>query len=122
MVYLKVAQPRALIVIAKASQDEGGLSEQVKSYVREHLNLRTTIPDLELLNDGNIRGGADEDGEMDVLRGQQTLKDEHPGVIVGPDTQPTLSFTSGSEGTVGRLYAKLLRQLKPTHLSIGDIC
>ena len=109
---MKVAQPRALIIIAKASRDEGGLSEQVKCYIREHLSLRTTIPDLELLNDGSLRGGTVGDGETDVLREQQALKDKHPGILVGPDTQPTLSFTSGSEGIVGRLCAKLLLYLK----------
>jgi L-aminoadipate-semialdehyde dehydrogenase len=33
-----------------------------------------------------------------VLEDQQKLKTELPGVLVGPDSTPTLSFTSGSEG------------------------
>jgi len=104
-IYLKVARPRALIVIAKASRDEGALSEQVKGYIESHLDLRTTIPDLELLDDGSLRGGSIQRGEADVLQETQTLKDQHPGVVVGPDTQPTLSFKSGSEGILGRLQA-----------------
>lgn len=114
-IYLKVAQPRALIVIAKASRDEGRLSEQVEAYIKENLDLRTTIPDLELLDDGSLRGGSLTDGETDALQEQQLLKDKHPGVVVGPDTQPTLSFTSGSEGIVGRLKAMLHFQLRVSH-------
>ena len=37
-------------------------------------------------------------GRKDVLDGQQKLKSDLPGVLVGPDSTPTLSFTSGSEG------------------------
>ena len=104
-IYLKVAQPRALILIAKASRDEGRLSDQVKEFIEKNLDIRTTIPDLELQNDGSLRGGWSEIERVDVLKAQQTLKDKYPGVVVGPDTQPTLSFTSGSEGIVGRLEA-----------------
>ena len=106
-IYLEVAKPRALIVIAKASREEGGLSEEVRTYIRDNLALRTTVPDLELLNDGSVRGGGIAAGETDTLQEQQKLRDKYPGIIVGPDTQPTLSFTSGSEGIVGRLKATL---------------
>ena len=106
-IYLKVAQPRVLIVIAKASRDEGRISEQVQKFIRNHLQLRTTIPDLELLDNGDLRGGSIDEDAIDILQDQQHLKDEHPGVVVGPDTQPTLSFTSGSEGIVGRPWPYL---------------
>ena len=53
------------------------------------------MPGLELLDDGTLRGGSLEDGGVDVLEKQQPLKSQHPGVVVGPDSQPTLSFTSG---------------------------
>ena len=102
-IYLKVAQPRALIVIAKASRDEGKLSDQVKEYIDKELDIRATIPDLELRDDGSLQGGSTEKGEPDVFEEQQARKDKHPGITVGPDTQPTLSFTSGSEGIVGRI-------------------
>ena len=56
------------------------------------------MPGLELLDEGTVVGGSlDEDGQ-DVLLHQQSLKSKYPGVIVGPDSTPTLSFTSGSEG------------------------
>lgn len=87
-----------MIVIAKASREEGQLSEDVEAFIESTLHLRTKIPALELLDDGTVVGGSIQDGKTDVLQSQQVLKDKHPGVVVGPDTQPTLSFTSGSEG------------------------
>jgi len=98
IVYLDVARPRALVVIEKASREEGGLSEKVASWIAENLELRTTVPGLEFLDDGSLFGGSLPDIGVDVLQEQQSLKGGHPGVLVGPDTQPTLSFTSGSEG------------------------
>lgn len=96
IVYLDVARPRALIVIAKATREEGGLSTKVTNWIASNLDLRTTVPALELLDSGSLRGGNDSRG--DVLYQQVTLAGVHPNVLVGPDTQPTLSFTSGSEG------------------------
>ena len=99
IVYLDVARPRALIVIDKASREEGGLSQKVTDSIEENLDLRTTVPGLELLNDGSLRGGhLPASNAIDVLYPQISMREKHPGVLVGPDTQPTLSFTSGSEG------------------------
>ena len=87
-----------MVVIDKASREEGGLSPKVRTWIKENLNLRTEVPGLELLGDGSLRGGSVEPNAVDVLEKQQSLKAQHPGVVVGPDSQPTLSFTSGSEG------------------------
>jgi L-aminoadipate-semialdehyde dehydrogenase len=95
-IYLDVARPRALINIAKATKDAGELSEKVRSFIDENLQLRTEIPALALLDDGELLGGSI-DGQ-DVLAKQVPLKSERVGVVVGPDSTPTLSFTSGSEG------------------------
>ena len=64
------------------------------------------MPGLELLDDGALRGGSLESDGVDVLEKQQSLKSRHPGVVVGPDSQPTLSFTSGmlASKTVGSFY------------------
>lgn len=98
IIYLDVAEPRGLIVIEKASKEDGKLSPQVRTWIQENLKLRAEVPGLEFLNDGSVRGGClDQDGE-DVLLEQQSLKSKHPAVVVGPDSTPTLSFTSGSEG------------------------
>lgn len=95
-VYLDVARPRALVVIERASQDAGELSTEVREYINESLNLRTDVPALSLQRDGTLLGGK-RDGK-DFFEEEQALKEKAPGVVVGPDDQPTLSFTSGSEG------------------------
>lgn len=62
----------------------------------EKLDLRAEVPSLELLDDGTITGGALSQDGKDVLLDQQSLKSKHPGVLQGPDSVPTLSFTSGT--------------------------
>lgn len=95
-IYLEVSQPRALIIIKKATTEAGELPEKVRSFVKEHLDLRTEVTTLELRDDGTLLGGAHED--RDIFEGVSTLKTKSTGVVVGPDSTPTLSFTSGSEG------------------------
>lgn len=84
-----------MIVIDKATREEGGLSPKVRNWIKENLDLRTEVPGLELLDDGSLRGGSLKTDGIDVLEKQQSQKSQHPSVIVGPDSQPTLSFTSG---------------------------
>ena len=96
IVYLDVAQPRALVVIEKASQEAGRIGEKVRAYIEDNLKLRTEVPGLMLKDDGTLIGGPI-DGH-DRLDGVQVMKRDLPGVLVGPDSTPTLSFTSGSEG------------------------
>jgi L-aminoadipate-semialdehyde dehydrogenase len=95
-IYLDVARPRALVIIDKATREAGQLTDKVRAFIKENLNLRTEVPGLELRDDGSLVGGSI-DGK-DVLGNQQSLKAKSPGVVVGPDSTPTLSFTSGSEG------------------------
>ncbi|GLA04703.1 putative NRPS-like protein biosynthetic cluster [Aspergillus niger] len=95
-IYLDVARPRALINIEKATKDAGELSDVVRSFINENLELRTEVPALALRDDGSLVGGSI-DGQ-DVLANQVPLKAKSVGVVVGPDSTPTLSFTSGSEG------------------------
>ncbi|KAI9839556.1 MAG: large subunit of alpha-aminoadipate reductase [Sarea resinae] len=95
-IYLDVARPRALVVIEKASREAGELSEKVRSFIDTNLELRAEVPSLILKDDGSLLGGMI--GGQDVLAPQTSLKGKPPGVVVGPDSTPTLSFTSGSEG------------------------
>ena len=95
IIYLDVARPRGLIVIEKASREEGMLSARVRTWIQEHLDLRAELPGLELLDDGSVKGGSLTRESNDVLLEQQSLKSKHPDVVVGPDSTPTLSFTSG---------------------------
>nr|POE89759.1 l-2-aminoadipate reductase large subunit [Quercus suber] len=96
-IYLDVARPRALVVIEKATKEAGPLDAVVRDFIRTTLHLRTEIPALKLEDDGNITGGDGMDGQ-DCLKSCQAQRSSLPGVIVGPDSTPTLSFTSGSEG------------------------
>ncbi|KAL8669050.1 MAG: hypothetical protein Q9168_006339 [Polycauliona sp. 1 TL-2023] len=96
IIYLDVAKPKALIIIEKASQEAGELTPQVRTYISDNLNLKTEIPALALQDNGSLKGGL-RDGQ-DVLAPQLHLADQLPGVVIGPDDIPTLSFTSGSEG------------------------
>uniref|UniRef100_A0A060TAU4 Alpha-aminoadipate reductase n=1 Tax=Blastobotrys adeninivorans TaxID=409370 RepID=A0A060TAU4_BLAAD len=93
-IYLSVAKPQALVVLRKA----GELSDLVRDYIGKELNLKTEVPALELLDDGSLIGGSTSAGTPDVLADAQSLKEKGTGVVVGPDSNPTLSFTSGSEG------------------------
>ena len=102
-IYLQVARPRALVVLRKA----GTIHEQVRRCIQEELELRTEIPALELRSDGALLGGSTDKG--DVLDKAQVLASEPTGIVLGPDSIATLSFTSGStgipKGVQGRHYS-----------------
>ncbi|VEU23937.1 DEKNAAC105296 [Brettanomyces naardenensis] len=87
-VYLKVANPQGIIVIKKA----GTINQLVEDYISNELNVVTRISALELQDDGSV------ESEGNVLSAYEHLKSKRTGVLVGPDSAPTLSFTSGSEG------------------------
>ncbi|CAI5758919.1 unnamed protein product [Candida verbasci] len=102
-IYLSVAKPKGLIVLEKA----GTLDKLVTDYIDNELEVVTTIPQLKILEDASLVGG-EKDGK-DVLESYTKFADIPTGVIVGPDSNPTLSFTSGSEGipkgVLGRHYS-----------------
>jgi L-aminoadipate-semialdehyde dehydrogenase len=97
IIYLDVARPRALVVIDKATRDAGPLDRSVRNWIKENLQLRTEVSALKLQDDGSLLGGLAGDGK-DCLADSVAKKATLPGVIIGPDSTPTLSFTSGSEG------------------------
>jgi len=92
-IYLEVAQPKGLIVLKKA----GILHESVEAYIRDNLQITTRIPALEFNTEGVLKGG-EENGQdiFDSVRDEFEAKE--PGVVIGPDSVGTLSFTSGSTG------------------------
>lgn len=90
-IYLQVAKPKGLIVIKKA----GILDELVENYIKDELDVVSRIPQIELQDDGSVLGGHDSTSTTDVL---SNIPVSPTGVLVGPDSNPTLSFTSGSEG------------------------
>lgn len=89
-IYLEVAKPNALVVIAKATQEAGEISETVRAFMSANLKLRIKVPGLALRGDGSLIGG--DVAGRDVLANVGHLGASSPGVAVGPDSTPTLSF------------------------------
>jgi L-aminoadipate-semialdehyde dehydrogenase len=96
-VLLEVASPRFLICIQRASDESGKLSDSVVEFIGSNLKIKATVPALQLVAGGSLKGG--------VINGQDVLEPQAAqrhlditDVVVGPDSNPTLSFTSGSEG------------------------
>lgn len=91
-VYLGVAKPRGLIVIRSA----GELDQLVENYITKELDVVSRIPSIAIQEGGSLQGSLGESD--DILAPYKKLRDTRTGVVVGPDSNPTLSFTSGSEG------------------------
>lgn len=106
-IYLEVSQPKAMISIGKAIDENGPLAPLVQKYIDEELSLKTQIPELRLSDAGLLSGG--EKGGIDIFSSVRAKASSPPDVLVGPDSIPTLSFTSGSEGrpkgVLGRHYS-----------------
>ncbi|KAF9166624.1 large subunit of alpha-aminoadipate reductase [Actinomortierella ambigua] len=95
-IYLSVARPRGLVVLAHA----GTLAPEVRSYIEsgEDFQLTCEIPGLQIANDGVVYGGMTNTSGTDALDAVRSLAAQDVGVVVGPDSIGTLSFTSGSTG------------------------
>lgn len=90
--YLSVSTPRALLIISSA----GSLAPLVSDYIRDNLSLRILIPAIALSSSG-LTGSRAEAGD-DILQPYQQYAQTPAGVVLGPDSPATLSFTSGSTG------------------------
>jgi L-aminoadipate-semialdehyde dehydrogenase len=95
-ILLDVANPKFLICIQRATEEFGKLSGTVIDFIASNLSIKSTVPALELCDDGELRGG-NVNGK-DCLAPHKSSREVNPHVLVGPDSVPTLSFTSGSEG------------------------
>src|ERR1700742_5155107 len=108
VIYLDVAQPRALIILNKASVEAGPLDQKVRSFIDNNLELKTEVPALIIRDDASLESGIIKDGKNIFLTATDADK-QSPKVEIGPDDTPTLSFTSGSEGrpkgVAGRHYS-----------------
>ncbi|KAI0551905.1 putative aminoadipate protein [Xylaria curta] len=104
-IYLEVSQPRALIRIGRATDENGPLAPLVQKYIDEQLQLKAEVPELRLHDGGFLSGSSDHD----IFEKARQSAAMPPPVVVGPDSNPTLSFTSGSEGrpkgVLGRHYS-----------------
>ena len=68
----------------------------VRAYIDQELRLKTEVPSLRIDANGVLCGG--ELGGEDVFAQIRAKASSPPDIQVGPDSAPTLSFTSGSEG------------------------
>lgn len=91
-IYLSVAKPRGLIVL----QEAGVLAPSVREYIQKEQDIICEIPKLKLRKDGVLAGGIE--GSTDVLDSVRSKAAQNTGVVIGPDSIGTLSFTSGSTG------------------------
>ncbi|KAH6996128.1 aminoadipate reductase [Ilyonectria sp. MPI-CAGE-AT-0026] len=96
-VLLGVSQPQFLIRIQRAIDEFGHLPSLVSDYVNNNLDVKATVPALRLSSNGQLTGGTVKG--QDCLAAQAPLKEHNPDVSIGPDSIPTLSYTSGTQGT-----------------------
>jgi L-aminoadipate-semialdehyde dehydrogenase len=68
----------------------------VRRYIDEELLLKAEVPSLRIGDSGVLTGGEVDSG--DLFAQVRTKAASPPDSQVGPDSAPTLSFTSGSEG------------------------
>lgn len=100
-ILLEVANPRFLVHIQRAAEESGPIAESVSQFIASSLSIKANVPALQLQDDGQIVGGAiagQGQQHQDCLKPFESLKQQFPDVLIGPDSVPTLSFTSGSEG------------------------
>jgi L-aminoadipate-semialdehyde dehydrogenase len=106
-IYLEVSQPKALITIGKARDENGTFAPRVQKYMDEELSLKIQVPELRMSDDGHLTGGQ-VDGK-EVFTDTESKALAPPDVIVGPDSISILSFTSGTtstpKGVLGRHYS-----------------
>ncbi|PGG98527.1 L-aminoadipate-semialdehyde dehydrogenase [Helicocarpus griseus UAMH5409] len=95
-IYLEVSQPCALVNIARATDEAGPLAPTVRKYIDEELKLKAEVPSLRIDDAGFLSGG--EINGKDIFAQLRLKASSSPDTLVGPDSNPTLSFTSGSEG------------------------
>ncbi|KAI0147843.1 non-ribosomal peptide synthetase [Xylariaceae sp. FL1272] len=96
-IYLEVSQPKALITIGRARDENGPFAPRVQKYVDEELSLKIRVPELRMSDDGHVTGG-EVDGK-EVFTNTEGKASSPPDVLVGPDSPSILSFTSGTTST-----------------------
>lgn len=102
---MSVATPRGLIFISQAGQ----IDPTVRQYAKDNLDIVCEIPGLHINQDGSVSGGQSPESKKDVFDDVREKAAQDTGVVIGPDSIGTLSFTSGSTGIPkGKSYALLL--------------
>jgi L-aminoadipate-semialdehyde dehydrogenase len=90
IIYLDVAQPRALVNLQKATLEAGPLDKSVRDFITARLDLRTEVPSLLIQDDGSLQSGLIK-ADKDIFINASTEDRKVPGVEIFPDDIPTLS-------------------------------
>lgn len=96
-IYLQVSQPKGLITIGRARDENGTFAPRVQKYIDEELSLKIRVPELRMSDDAHLTGG-EVDGK-EVFTDTESKASAPPDVLVGPDSTSILSFTSGTTST-----------------------
>ena len=56
-IYLEVSQPRALVQLARATDEAGPRAPIVREYIDQELQLKGEVPSLRIADDGFLSGG-----------------------------------------------------------------
>lgn len=72
------------------------LAPLVQKYIDDDLAIKIKIPDLRFTDDGVLTGGEPDSG--DIFANFKERASTPPDVLIGPDSNCTLSFTSGTQG------------------------
>ena len=95
IIYLEVGSPAGLIVIQAA----GAPPNLVREYILSKLPLKAYLADF------NIHDLLESSGNL-FPQGVPFTGSHAPEVVVGPDSIPSLCFTSGSEGKPKGVYGR----------------
>lgn len=93
IVYLSVARPRTIVVLEKA----GLLDPLVEDYIHQNLKLLSQVVSLSM-NDAGALSACDSNSTNDIFGESGFTNKSNTGIVIGPDSIGTLSFTSGSTG------------------------
>ena len=75
-ILLDVASPRFLVCIQRANKEFGKPSDIVMDFISSNLSIKSTVPALELCDNGELKGG-NVDGK-DCLEPQVSRREEFP--------------------------------------------
>jgi L-2-aminoadipate reductase len=81
-------------MLQRAIDESGPLSSTVRSFIDSTLQLKVEVPALYVKDDGSVVGGVVDSG-IDCLGVPGKQNANYTDVQSGPDSTPTLSFTSG---------------------------
>lgn len=79
-------------------KEAGKIADSVRDYIKNKQNIVCEIPSLKISKDGQLTGGSLPGKSADILDNVRGKVSQDTGIVIGPDSIGTLSFTSGSTG------------------------